>query len=289
MIFSPVDFLPSFIRLLTNLATTRSWNLGSGRIFRFTTTRRRGIETVPYLARALGAVLGPTLLTALNADRVERPANDVVTHAREVLHAAPADEHHRVLLEVVADARNVARHLEPVGEADAGHLAEGRVRLLGGRGVDASADAALLRRLHERRRLLLRLELLAPLAHKLADGRHALRGLSLNKNAPRGTEGGWKLHPSERWGANYTVVPRPVKRFRLLGDGGGTERAEPSRSGVGNTSPLSEKRIRASPAAVARRWGAPPQRAPPAAPSAPPLPRRASARPGAGCRRTPSA
>ena len=44
---SPVDFLPFRIRLLTNFATIRSWNLGSGRIFRFSTSRRRGIEFFP--------------------------------------------------------------------------------------------------------------------------------------------------------------------------------------------------------------------------------------------------
>src|SRR5574340_1345334 len=125
MMRSPVDFLPCRIRLLTNFATIRSWNLGSGRIFRFSTTRRRGIEPfLPvWLARALRAVLGATLLAALHADGVEGPADDVVAHAREVLHAAPADEHHQVLLQVVPDARDVARDLEAVGQADARHLA----------------------------------------------------------------------------------------------------------------------------------------------------------------------
>src|SRR5512145_1352067 len=153
MIFSPVAFLPIFIRLLTNFATIRSWNLGSGRIFRFSTSRRRGIE--PFLARALGAVLRAALLAPLDADRVEGAAHDVVAHAGEILHASAADEDHRVLLEVVPDARDVARHLEAVGEPDARDLAERGVRLLRGRRVDARAHAALLRRLLERGRLLL--------------------------------------------------------------------------------------------------------------------------------------
>src|SRR6516225_9732696 len=100
MMRSPVDFLPFRIRLFTNFATIRSWNLGSGRIFRFSTSRRRGI--FPWsLARALGAVLRAALLTSLDADRVEGAANDVIVHAGEVLHAAAADEDHRVLLEVM--------------------------------------------------------------------------------------------------------------------------------------------------------------------------------------------
>ena len=71
--------------------------------------------------------------TVLDADRVERAADDVVADAGKILHAAAADEHHRVLLQVVPDAGNVRRHLDAVGEPDAGHLAERRVRLLRGR------------------------------------------------------------------------------------------------------------------------------------------------------------
>src|SRR5512135_1879276 len=116
---SPVDFLPLRIRLLMNFATMRSWNFGSCRILRFSTSRRRGIG-VP-LARALRAVLGAALLAALHANGVEGPADDVVADAGEVLDAAAADQHHRVLLEVVTHARDVARDLEPVGQPDAGH------------------------------------------------------------------------------------------------------------------------------------------------------------------------
>ena len=62
----------------------------------------------PYLERlrlrfALFVVEGPD-----GARGVERAADDVVANAREVLHAAAADEHDRVLLEVVALARDVA-------------------------------------------------------------------------------------------------------------------------------------------------------------------------------------
>ena len=98
----------------------------------------------------------------------------MIAHARQVLHAAAADEHQRVLLEVVTDTRDVGRHLDLVGEADAGHLAERRVRLLRGLREDADADAALLRALVERRTLGLGDDGLAALAHKLADSRHTL-------------------------------------------------------------------------------------------------------------------
>src|SRR4051812_35899673 len=44
----------------------------------------------------LRAVLGPALLAALHADRVQGAPDDVVAHPRQVLHAAAADEHQRV-------------------------------------------------------------------------------------------------------------------------------------------------------------------------------------------------
>jgi hypothetical protein len=55
-----------------------------------------------------------------------------------------------VLLEVVTDARDIGRDFDPVGEANTRHLTESRVRLLGGLGVDASANTTTLGRTLER-------------------------------------------------------------------------------------------------------------------------------------------
>ena len=95
--------------------------------------------------RALGAVLGAALAALGDAGAVERAAHGVVAHARQVLDAAAADQHHRVLLQVVAFAADVADDFVAVGQAHLGDLAQRRVRLLRRRGVDARADAALLR------------------------------------------------------------------------------------------------------------------------------------------------
>src|SRR3546814_20476871 len=72
-------------------------------------------------------------------------ADDVIADARQVLHTTAADHHHRVLLQVMALAGNVAADLEAVGQAHARHLTKSRVRLLRRRGVDAGADPPLLR------------------------------------------------------------------------------------------------------------------------------------------------
>src|SRR3954452_1460857 len=135
----------------------------------------------------LHAVLRSGLLAIRHAGGVERPTHDLVAHARQVLDAATADQHDRVLLQVVPLARDVARDLHAVRQPHAGDLAESRVRLLRRGRVHARADAATLRggqdllaalaRLETRRRELL-LGPLAALADELIDARHAAEDAS---------------------------------------------------------------------------------------------------------------
>src|SRR6266545_1642839 len=109
---------------------------------------RRGMSGPPTDGgRGLGAVLAPALPAIPDAGRVEGAADDVVLDRGQVLHLAAPDEHDRVLLKVVADARDVSRDLHAVGQPDAGNLAHGGRLDLG--------DLAL-----------------SPVAHELADGRH---------------------------------------------------------------------------------------------------------------------
>src|SRR5580765_8405146 len=151
---SATDFLPSSMTLFMNLDRTMSPNFGSGRISRFSGRRRRDIgkflslQPVRNLSGAysrgllgtLGAVLGARLAAILDALRVEDAAEHVIAHARKVAHTAAADQHDAVLLEVVAFARDVADDFALVGQADLGHLAQRRVRLLRRGRVDAGAD-----------------------------------------------------------------------------------------------------------------------------------------------------
>src|SRR5699024_111737 len=111
------------------------------------------------------------LLAALDALGVERTADDLVADTGKVLHSATAHEHDRVLLQVVTDARDVGRDLDAAREAHTGDLAEGGVRLLGGRGVHTRAHATALRRALEGRGGDLRRRVLPALAHQLVDGR----------------------------------------------------------------------------------------------------------------------
>src|SRR3954463_10980085 len=126
MIRSATDFLPRVIRTFMNLATSSLLNFGSGRISRLGTSLRRGMESSDWngdqekgLAslearsrlRGLGslrAVLRARLLPVLDARGIQGAAHHVVAPAREALPGAAADEHHRVLLQVVAFAADVA-------------------------------------------------------------------------------------------------------------------------------------------------------------------------------------
>src|SRR6185437_12461164 len=195
MMPSAADFLPSYIRLFMNLARTRSPNLASGVISRLSARRRRDIFSSYFFLSisipdrrfapsgmtfaslrslwTLGAVEGPTLLAVLDALRVEHAADDVIAHARKVLHAAAADQHDRMFLEVVTFAGNIREGLVAIGQANLRHLAQRRVRLLRRHGIDAGADRALLGALLERRHLVALGLLAAGLADQLIDRRHS--------------------------------------------------------------------------------------------------------------------
>src|SRR3954451_6818297 len=138
---SALDFLPSSITLLMTCWTRRERWTASGSTGRIWAAARRGIRGSLLL---LHAVLRACLLAVADAGGVERPANDLVAHARQVLDAAAAHEHDGVLLQVVALAGDVGRDLDGAGDPDARDLAQRRVRLLGRRRVDARADAAAL-------------------------------------------------------------------------------------------------------------------------------------------------
>src|SRR3954471_9487672 len=133
---SAVDFLPSSMTLLITCWTRRERWTGSGSICRIWAAARRGIGSLLLLH----AVLRTGLLAITHAGGVERPADDLVAHARQVLDAAAADQHDGVLLEVVPLAGDVGRDLDPARDPDAGHLAQGRVRFLRRGRVHARAD-----------------------------------------------------------------------------------------------------------------------------------------------------
>jgi hypothetical protein len=126
-----------------------------------------------------GAILRTALFAVFDAKRILRATNDVIAYTRKVFYTATADEHRRVLLKIVPDARNVCSHFDAIGEAHTGDFAESRVWFLRRYGHDARADAAALRTPHERGRLRLPLILLSSVSDKLVNSRHISSRLPL--------------------------------------------------------------------------------------------------------------
>src|SRR5512132_1911704 len=194
MMRSATDFLPLSISTLMNFATSTFMCFGSGRISRFGTSLRLGISapsSQTLRLRFLRAVLRARLLAILDARRVERAANHVIANAGQVLDATAANEHDRVLLQVVTFAADVADDFEAVGQSHLGDLAQSGVRLLRRRRVDPRAHAALLRALLQRRHLAFRDGGLTALPHELIDGWHRKCPLWFSRVA----------HPSSRTAA----------------------------------------------------------------------------------------
>src|SRR6266567_7103137 len=104
--FSATDFLPCRMIEFMNFETTKFPNFGSGWISRFSALWRRDIGSVldaffyaccsnaccsslaGRLFRPLCPVFRAALLAVLDALGVEHAAQNVVAHARQVLHAA---------------------------------------------------------------------------------------------------------------------------------------------------------------------------------------------------------
>src|SRR5215510_6667789 len=170
MMRSAVLFLPPYIIMLTNFATSRLPCFGSGSTSRRTAPARRILASAPL--GLLGPVLRPALLAPRDARGIERAADDVIANAGKILHAASPDQHDRVLLQIVSDPGNVRRDLEAIGQPDTRDLAERGIRLLRRRGVHTDTHAALLRAGFHGRRLGLLRRRLPPLSHELIDRRH---------------------------------------------------------------------------------------------------------------------
>src|SRR5205085_10009151 len=93
----------------------------------------------------LRAILGTAAAPSINPERIERPADDMIAHTRQILHSATADQHDRVFLEIVTLARNVGYHFLAIRQPPFRHFAQGRVRLLRRPRHYLNADSAPLR------------------------------------------------------------------------------------------------------------------------------------------------
>src|SRR4029453_8417703 len=148
-------------------------------------TRKRGRQSpgawgpgpCEALLLLLRAVTATCLLAVLHTLSVQRATNDLVPNTGQILHPPPADQHHRVLLQVVPNTGDVRGDLNPGRQPDTSDLPQRRVRLLRGRRVHAGATPPPLRRTLERRRLSLAHLVLAALADQLLNCGHRVVSL----------------------------------------------------------------------------------------------------------------
>src|ERR1022692_3442306 len=165
---SASDRLPLRSTLFTSAVTSGEPYTGSVTSGRLVAGPLRGMSALLLLR----AVTAASLLAVADALSVQRTADDLVADAGEIPDAPAPDQHDGVLLQVVADAGDVGRHLDVAGEPDPGDLTERRVRLLGRCRVDARADTATLRTSFQRRGGVLGYLVLAALADQLLDRGH---------------------------------------------------------------------------------------------------------------------
>src|SRR6202012_843500 len=93
----------------------------------------------------LRAVTTASLLAVADTLGVERTADDLVPDTGQVADTTTADEHDRVLLQVVPNAADVGGDRHRDGQPDTRHLAQSRVWLLRRARVDTRANATALR------------------------------------------------------------------------------------------------------------------------------------------------
>ena len=130
----------------------------------------------------LGSIFGTPVVPTIHSAGIEGSSNDVITAPRQIFYTPAPDEHDGVLLEVMTLTRNVGGDFDIVCEPHSSNLAERRVRLLGGRGVDPGTYTAFLRASLQRGSGPLLDHPLSPFANELIDGRQTVsfRAFSLN-------------------------------------------------------------------------------------------------------------
>ena len=118
----------------------------------------------------------------------------MIANAGEILHAAPADEHNRVLLQVMTLVRDVRDDFIAVGEANLRDLTNGGVRLLRRASHDLNTHSAAEGIPIQCRGFRLGGHLAAALAHELVDGRHTEKEILRVESGEKGTT----LHRAQR-------------------------------------------------------------------------------------------
>src|SRR5580765_6893380 len=135
---SAVLFLPPDMRMFKNFPTNLSRYRTSGRGSRWSKNLVLGMcHSLSRYQTVILVLLGPlrsifrtTLLSIRHTDGIESTSDDVVAHARQVLHTTTTYKHDGMLLKVVADTGNICRDFHPIRQPDTRNFTQRRVWLL---------------------------------------------------------------------------------------------------------------------------------------------------------------
>src|SRR6202030_4010780 len=155
------------------METGRGFGFGMRRIqYAVGLARARHLDRTSDLLCLFGAVTRSRLLATLDGLRVQYAADTRVSHARQVVRAAAADQHYRVFLKIVSLSRNVGNRFTTIGQAHLCDLPQRGIRLPRRCGIDARQHTASLRIGFKVGGANLLADLLSRPADELVDSRH---------------------------------------------------------------------------------------------------------------------
>ena len=115
-------------------------------------------RVVLRLLWSFGAVFTASAPAAFNAGSIQYSAHHMIAHPWQIFYAATADNHNRVLLQIMSLPWNICRHFHAIGQAHTRNFTQRRVWLLWRYRRYFNAHPALKRRVMRRRTVLQRIK-----------------------------------------------------------------------------------------------------------------------------------
>src|SRR5699024_10256930 len=98
-----------------------------------------------FFFRAFGSILGSALCAIVYPGGIQRTADNVVAHTRQVFHSSAANQNNGVLLKVMALSGNICIDFLAVRQTHPCDLPHSRIRFFRSGGIHTRTDPASLR------------------------------------------------------------------------------------------------------------------------------------------------
>ena len=120
------------------------------------------------------SIFRTTLLPVRNPCSIKGPANNMISDTGKIFNTPSPNQHNRMLLEIMANSRNISRYLEPVRHPDTSDLSQGRVRFFRGSRIHPDTHTPPLRAASQCGAFAFFLQLFSTTPNKLINRRHEL-------------------------------------------------------------------------------------------------------------------